>query len=491
LAVDLYNAALVEAFRGEDPASIALAGGVYRLPFGELELDFPPEELQWAGRELLDLTPVAELEIHGIRNRYRLSGIGAPLAARTVAPAGAPPDPLVGPRVRIALTAVLRVAEPRRALAEKRIRGSLEIYAANDTEQITLDGETLPLQYEDTAALAVTLAQPGIWDRELAGFFGRVEGDDELPALRIISPHRRSRIPVVFVHGTASSPGRWADMFNDLWSARSIRERFEPWFFMYDTGNPIPYSAAGLRDLLTAAVGHIDPAGNDTCLRQMVVVGHSQGGLLTKLTAVEGGDVLWNAVARKPLDELPLSEATRTLLRSSLFPHPLPFVTRVVFIATPHRGSYQALRSISGWVTRFVRMPRKLLSAAGDLATLQADGVVMATRMKGLPTSVDNMREGNPFLMALLSLPIAPGIAKHSIIPVLGDAPFEDGKDGVVAYRSAHLDEVDSELVVKSGHSTQSEPATIEEVRRILGVHADAVLRAGIRCGPDAAPAAR
>jgi pimeloyl-ACP methyl ester carboxylesterase len=396
---------------------------------------------------------------------------------------------MVGPRIRIALSAVLRVPEPRRALAAKRIRGKLEIYAANDTDEISLEGETLPLQSEDTAALAVTLAQPGMWDRELAGFFGRAEGDDELPALRIMSPHRATRIPVVFVHGTASSPGRWADMFNDLWSSRAIRERFEPWFFMYDTGNPIPYSAAGLRDLLTGAVGHMDPGATDACLRQMVVIGHSQGGLLTKLTAVEGGDVLWNAVARKPLDELPLSEPTRALLRSALFPHRLPFVTRVVFIATPHRGSYQALRSISGWVTRFVRMPGKLLSAAGDLAMLQADSVVVAARMKRLPTSVDNMREGNPFLTALLSLPIAPGIAKHSIIPVLGDGPFEQGKDGVVAYRSAHLDDVDSELVVKSGHSTQAEPATIEEVRRILGLHADAVLRAGIRCGPDAAPA--
>ena len=50
--------------------------------------------------------------------------------------------------------------------------------------------------------------------------------------------------------------------------------------------------------------------------------------------------------------------------------------------------------------------------------------------------------------------------------------PPEEGNDGVVKYTSAHIDGVESELVVRSGHSTQAEPATIEEVRRILYEHA-------------------
>ncbi len=36
-------------------------------------------------------------------------------------------------------------------------------------------------------------------------------------------------------------------------------------------------------------------------------------------------------------------------------------------------------------------------------------------------------------------------------------------------YKSAHLDGVESELVIEhSGHSTQSNPLTVREVRRIL-----------------------
>lgn len=40
-----------------------------------------------------------------------------------------------------------------------------------------------------------------------------------------------------------------------------------------------------------------------------------------------------------------------------------------------------------------------------------------------------------------------------------------------MAYTSAHLDGVESELVVPYGHSCQMEPPVIEEVRRILIEH--------------------
>jgi hypothetical protein len=69
-------------------------------------------------------------------------------------------------------------------------------------------------------------------------------------------------------------------------------------------------------------------------------------------------------------------------------------------------------------------------------------------------------------------MPIADGVHAHSIIPVKGAGPIEEGNDGVVEYKSAHIDGVESELVVRSGHSTQSTPETIEEVRRILYLHA-------------------
>ena len=88
----------------------------------------------------------------------------------------------------------------------------------------------------------------------------------------------------------------------------------------------------------------------------------------------------------------------------------------------------------------------------------------------GIPTAIDNMRPGHRFVQTLAASPLAPGVVTHSIIAVRGEGPIMSGNDGVVAYESAHLDGVASEKVVRSSHSTQSEPDTIQEVRRILRV---------------------
>src|SRR5206468_7968301 len=81
-----------------------------------------------------------------------------------------------------------------------------------------------------------------------------------------IEPHRRGRIPVVLVHGTASSPFRWADMVNDLLEDRRIRDHCEFWLFSYSTGNPIPYSALLLREVLEGAVQNLGGVQADQAL---------------------------------------------------------------------------------------------------------------------------------------------------------------------------------------------------------------------------------
>ena len=88
-----------------------------------------------------------------------------------------------------------------------------------------------------------------------------------------------------------------------------------------------------------------------------------------------------------------------------------------------------------------------------------------------LPTSLDSMSPKNPVLLALANIPVAPAIKAHSIIPVKGDGDLQQGRDGVVAYTSAHVDYVESELVVRGEHSCQNLPVTIQEVRRILREH--------------------
>ena len=487
LAADLYNRAITLAFRSRDGRTVELAPGTYPLPFGQVEVWMNPGCLYWGDRRLVDFVPVAELAVRGVRNRYRLPGMGAPLAARAV-----PREDvnlarsLISPRARVAATALLRLYHVHDGITSGRLSGTLEVYTANDAETVALEGRTVPLEIEETATIALQLADSPMWKRELWGFLGRAQTGDQLPILVSLTPYQRGRIPIVFVHGTASSPGRWADMANDLLADPWIRHRYQFWFFMYDTGNPIAYSGMLLRDKLTDAVSRLDPEGDDPCLRQMVVIGHSQGGLLTKLTAVDTGSRLWNSISRIPLAELPASEDFRTLLGRAMFVQPLPFVRRVVFVATPHRGSFRTGAWVNGLLRRLVRLPGNLVLMSRDTLS-QGRGAFYAARTTArIPTAAENMTPGNPFLEGLAAIPVADGVPYHSIIAVEGDGPPEEGNDGVVAYRSAHLDGAASELVVRSSHSTQSEPATIQEVRRILHLHGAELQAEGLHCVPAA-----
>jgi len=261
-------------------------------------------------------------------------------------------------------------------------------------------------------------------------------------------------------------------MINELASDPRIWGSYEIWLFIYNTGNPVAYSAANLRLALSNTVSELDPPGTDPALRRMVLIGHSQGGLLAKMMVIDSGTRFWDSISRVPLAELDLQPETRELLGRSLFFKPLPFVRRVIFIATPHRGSYLAGTFVRRLVSRIVKLPGKLTRTSEDLSKLDKDNVLVESFQR-IPNSVDNMSPGHPFIKNLSSIPISEQVTAHSIIAVKGEGLLENEGDGVVKYKSAHIEGVASEKIVQSGHSTQSHPNTIEEVRRILLEHLD------------------
>jgi len=203
-------------------------------------------------------------------------------------------------------------------------------------------------------------------------------------------------------------------------------------------------------------------------LQQMVIIGHSQGGLLAKLTATDTGDKLWRLTSDKSIEDLKIDEPTRQLLRDNLFFKPLPCVKRVIFIATPHRGSYKNTMFVQNLLRRFITLPRELASASAGWLKLQEQIKLPEGARKGIPTSLTGMGTDNPVLLTLADIPVAPGIKANSIIAIEGNEEPPNGADGVVAYKSAHVDYAESELIVRSFHTCQNKAPTIEEVRRIL-----------------------
>jgi hypothetical protein len=480
-ACDLYNRGLTAGLASSDGSEVELKAGLLPLSFGVLDVAFDPVTLNWHNRRLGHFIPIAELKVEGLRNRYRRPGLGAPLAASALSDS-VEEGLQVAKILRVPVTAFLRIEEPRQQLAGGYLRARLELYVALDTDSVQVGTQVVPLEVEPTAAFAYMLSRASsVYEMEQAGFLsgGLMRERGMATQLVALQPYQPGSIPVIFVHGTASGPARWIEMFNELWNDPRIRQRFQFWFFGYETGNPILYSAMRLRESLQAARAAVDPAGRDAALQQMVLIGHSQGGLLVKLMVVDLEKRLREEWLGEVLENPQVPEETRDLLRRSTAVRPLPFVRRVIFLATPHGGSYVAGNWLVHQLARLVRLPGPILRSVEDIFTADPE---LGLRLQGRMSSVYGMTPGSPLVRELGPAPLAPGVHGHSIIAVNGDGPLEGQADGVVAYTSAHIEGVDSERVVRSGHSVQQEPEAIEEVRRILLLHAETACQEGVAC---------
>jgi len=436
LAYDLYNQGVAQglsipsgdALKGtstravmrDENAEVQLQAGTKRLPFGTLTLDLDATGLTWGGYQLEHFVSTTTFNIRGLRNRYRRPGIGAALAAslaNTQSGQKFVGAERIGPRAKVPVTAFARLDDVRAGLASGRIHGRLEVYSSDRASTVTVDGRERPLEFDSSAALAYQLDKSPLYSLELLSFLrGGMVGNLLLrdnkrtgDGLFTMQPYQRGKFPLVLVHGTASSPVRWAELFNELEGDPRIRDRFQIWVFLYDTGNPVGYSAGRLRAALTAAVTEFDPAGTDPALHQMVVIGHSQGGLLTKLTAIDTGDQLWDRISSKPFDQVELPADTRQVLQQSMFFKPLPFVSRAVFISTPHRGAMMAGGRLGQIASSLVRMPTGILgqlAIATAAATSSKDDRLVAA-LSHPPTAVDNMNPNNPALKIIEAIPVA------------------------------------------------------------------------------------
>ena len=262
LAADFYNLGVTLGLSAKDEPQVILEAGDRALPFGRLDLTVDQASFNWGGYRMSRFIPVAEFEVRGLANRYRQPGVGAPLAAE-LSPTGEGPEAAaarkrIPPRIKVPVTAFVRLDNAEDGIASGVVRGRIELYPADESTSVDVGGRKLPLELEPTAALAYMLEGAPVWDTELAGFLspGRRSFGD---GLAMLNPYRRGRIPVVLIHGTASSPARWAAIINELQNDPVLRERVQLWLFMYDTSNPILLSAKRLRDALTSVLTEVDP----------------------------------------------------------------------------------------------------------------------------------------------------------------------------------------------------------------------------------------
>jgi len=469
-ACDLYNRSISRAFSGEEPGTLSLTGGVREFPGGSVEVEIDLSSFPFEHRDL-QLLVADQRKLRGLDYRMRDSGLGAPLIAVVsggVEATNAKLDDL--DKTTVSATAFLRLDGDLRQTPEG-LHARLELHSTYDRKTIEVDGRELPLETDQSATIAYGTELAGYWRHDISGLFKGADAR-RVNGLVLPRPYERGRIPVVLVHGTASSPTYWADVLNALNADPVIRSRFQFWLFIYTTGNPIAYSSSTLRKKLDALVASVDPEGTDEALSRMILIGHSQGGLLIKMLGAgfEADEVI-RSYTGKTLSELKLDEQDEKLLRGMFDVEPVPHVERLVYIATPHGGSFLAESWISRTLARMIAVPGELMQTAENLRKKFPEDELPKGMKRRVTTSLDNMNPNSPFLNLLMEAEVSPEIHQHSIIATRNMDKPEKADDGVVAYGSAHIDGVESEILVPSGHSCQSHPRTLLELRRILRRH--------------------
>ena len=465
IACDIHNCALARGLLSGTGtnAVVDLAPATRKLLPGAVAVGLVQTNFNKDLAGIEKFLPADDYTVRGLTVRDRQSGLGAPLIVVGKRPADKrPPE-------RFPASVMLHVPGNIKAWSAGQLAVTLDLCSSYETSALAIGGREVPLETDMTAPLAWSLNDSAVWKLGAAQFFSPEEKikSDAYTA----QPYAPGRVPVVFVHGTFSSPVWWAEMWNTLRADPMLRERCQFWYFIYNSGNPITYSANNLRTSLLNRVHQLDPEGKDPALRHMVVIGHSQGGLLTKLTATDTGDKLWRTVSDHPIDELDVTPQTRDSLRTNFVFQPLPCVERVVFISTPHRGSFLASSLVRKLARLFMVVPKTVVNTSADVLKLREQLKLPEEVRDAVPTSLDGMSPENPFMLALADIPTAPGVKAHSIVAINGNDQPPTGDDGVVKYVSAHVPYVESEKIVRSPHSCQTKPVTIEEVRRILLEH--------------------
>jgi pimeloyl-ACP methyl ester carboxylesterase len=278
------------------------------------------------------------------------------------------------------------------------------------------------------------------------------------------------------VHGLQSTAVSLYNLVNDLSADPVLHARYQIWVYHYPTGNPVLQNAAVLRRILKETLHKIDPKGTDFATNQLVVLGHSMGGIMTHTLLSDSGYSIWDSVISVRPETFSCDSKTRSVVDALFLFEREKRVRRAILIAVPHRGSPIADNWIGSLGQSLYRADREVREALRSVLENHLDQInpyIVRLVKEGKLSSIRTLSASTPTLMALATIP--PAVPFHSIIGQRNRGPAHAGNDGIVAYTSSHLERAESELIVRYGHETFLHPDAVAEIKRILYAHLESL----------------
>jgi pimeloyl-ACP methyl ester carboxylesterase len=495
-ACDLYNGALESALRIVCANKELVPGATKTIntASGAWDITCTLQGGRWQPEDFERFEFVSDWKVNGLKNLYLTHGLGVPLiAVRAAKRDRLAAEPVAAkyyaPGLSFPVTAFLRPLskiDPSTGEVAGHNQCVLELYDPLSVDQTAIAGQRVPLESDLTTPLAYFLSRPEMNLGSLATA-GLLRPDELLNQMRpgqpepimglyMVQPYEPGKIPVLMVHGLWSTPMTWMEMFNDLRSQPQIRNRYQFWFYLYPTAQPFWLSAAQLRRDLAKVRSVLDPRHEEPALDQTVLIGHSMGGLISRLQTVQSGDAFWRLVSSEPLAQIKAEPDVRQKLQETFFFEPSPSIRRVVTISTPFHGSNLSSQPTQWLLERLIDdLPRMLISRRQELFRDNPGAFPQGSLLR-IDTSIDALAPDAPVFAALLSSRRPPWVRYHNIVGVRPQPSWlpslaADG-DTVVSRSSAHAADAASEIIVPATHMTvHTHPAAVLEVRRVLLEH--------------------
>ncbi|MGJ8724940.1 MAG: esterase/lipase family protein [Roseibacillus sp.] len=362
-------------------------------------------------------------------------------------------------------------SQPATIVARSEQDGSLKLTALDFRENDRLNGlplasnYRLPFDYvqkqEDNPIVRfLALIDPTGWS-DRRGFYLATEYDPE-------------KIPLIFVHGLMSTPVDFERLASTIASKPDLWDRYQFWYYFYPTGDPWVLAAANFREDFRTLTKTLDPKRIHHPLRkETTIIAHSMGGLISRLSLSEQPEKLYNQYFNRPLDDIRLLPYQKKRLREQLLFEPLAEPSKVIFLATPHKGARLAGGPLLWLARTLVKAPARVLgttlSTAQNLAFAEPGLLTQqgAALLAGNEVSVSELNPHSGALKALNEMPIRQGVELHNIVATVTGGQRGLG-DWVVPYTSASLDQADTQTIVRSGHWLLRDPETAEVVIELL-----------------------
>lgn len=484
---DFYNQALAKMVNGYSlrhpnqkvEKQIKVADSIYNVDVS----NYP----QLQNKEIENLLSSYNLNFSGLRSINRRDGFGSEFVA--ILPKAEKEeedqyimDPVhhnykegVNPNLHTArYLAVTIAAEPQSTESIDHIINGpnfdLKIYDPFNLDKLKVADKTYPLAANFSAPYGLWLAENNLG---AAAYLSLIDRDKHLtmPHLYMLEPYNPNKKVIVLVHGLASSPEAWIRLTNDIMGDPVLRDHYQVWQTFYSTNMPILESRFQINTIINQAFNTLNP--NDSANKDAVLIGHSMGGIVARLL-VSDADLTQPALALYNSKQVNRFKDNQ-FFSQRLVMQPIMNFDRAIFLSAPHRGTAFADRWFTKLARRIIKLPGAFVGALADAVVDQETSFKHFVDEIGkgiIQNGPSDLSHNSKFTELTEDVMPRKGIVFHSIMGNITDSTDPDVMtDGIVPYRSAHLDGAASERIFKGGHSIQETPEAVLELRRILRLH--------------------